>query len=148
MASLVLLKRLAHEHPSLPESLSESPPSNSALSLASDTTTLTSTLPSVATMVTSPKSPKSPVSQSPNSNQASSPPAPVVSGSGPTPLGAEEQNAAGLLPASHWTQQPVSHGFDASLIRRINPLVHSSQKRILQMTAPLLSVPLLRAPLP
>ncbi|KAJ4405422.1 hypothetical protein N0V85_004676 [Neurospora sp. IMI 360204] len=51
-------------------------------------------------MVTSPKSPKS--------NQPSSPPAPVVSGSGPTPLSAEEQTAAGLLPASHWTQQPLA----------------------------------------
>ncbi|KAK1777732.1 S-adenosyl-L-methionine-dependent methyltransferase [Copromyces sp. CBS 386.78] len=50
-------------------------------------------------MVTNPKSPKS--------NQASSPPPPVAAGSGPAPLTTEEQNAAGILPASHWTDEPM-----------------------------------------
>ncbi|EGO58690.1 hypothetical protein NEUTE1DRAFT_120669 [Neurospora tetrasperma FGSC 2508] len=50
-------------------------------------------------MASSPKSPKS--------DQASNPPAPVAPGPGPTPLTAEEQNAAGLLPASHWAAQPL-----------------------------------------
>ncbi|EAA28605.1 hypothetical protein GE21DRAFT_5352 [Neurospora crassa] len=50
-------------------------------------------------MASSPKSPKS--------DQASNPPAPVAPGHGPTPLTAEEQNAAGLLPASHWAAQPL-----------------------------------------
>ncbi|KAL0466369.1 S-adenosyl-L-methionine-dependent methyltransferase [Neurospora intermedia] len=49
-------------------------------------------------MVTSPKSPKSP--QSPKGEAAA--PAPVSA-----PLSVEAQNAAGILPASHWTAQPL-----------------------------------------
>ncbi|KAA8622073.1 hypothetical protein SMACR_09972 [Sordaria macrospora] len=49
---------------------------------------------------TSPKSPKSP-----KSKEASSSPPPDASGPGPAPLSIEEQEAAGLLPASHWQQQ-------------------------------------------
>ncbi|KAL0466353.1 S-adenosyl-L-methionine-dependent methyltransferase [Neurospora intermedia] len=50
-------------------------------------------------MASSPKSLKS--------DQASNPPAPVVSAPSPAPLTAEEQHAAGLLPASHWAAQPL-----------------------------------------
>ncbi|CCC14080.1 hypothetical protein SMACR_08391 [Sordaria macrospora] len=46
----------------------------------------------------SPQSPRSP--QSPKSKAAS--PAPAVA-----PLSAEAQNAAGILPAAHWTEQPL-----------------------------------------
>ncbi|KAK3948617.1 S-adenosyl-L-methionine-dependent methyltransferase [Pseudoneurospora amorphoporcata] len=46
-------------------------------------------------MVTSPKSPKSP-----KGNEAASAPAPA-------PLSTEAQNAAGILPASHWTAQSL-----------------------------------------
>ncbi|EGO58709.1 hypothetical protein NEUTE1DRAFT_144890 [Neurospora tetrasperma FGSC 2508] len=49
-------------------------------------------------MVTSPKSPKSP--QSPKGEAAA--PAPVSA-----PLSVEAQNAAGILPASHWTEQAL-----------------------------------------
>lgn len=42
--------------------------------------------------------------QSPKSKKATPAPAPA-----PTPLSTEAQNAAGILPASHWVTQPVSH---------------------------------------
>ncbi|KAJ4402243.1 hypothetical protein N0V85_005353 [Neurospora sp. IMI 360204] len=48
----------------------------------------------------SPKSPKSP--QSPKGKATS--PAPAVA---PTPLSAEAQDAAGILPATYWTEQPL-----------------------------------------
>ncbi|KAK3399768.1 S-adenosyl-L-methionine-dependent methyltransferase [Sordaria brevicollis] len=47
------------------------------------------------------------MASSPISDQPSSPPAPAAPSAQPAPLTAEEQQALGALPASHWAQQPL-----------------------------------------